>query len=90
MSDIVYTKAQIISRRSKRMPWELHPDMKAEAARHLEIMHSKHEEQRWLTLFVEVVICESDAWPTHAEIAHELPDFLKAVRQGAVKVYKII
>lgn len=87
MSDIVYTKHQINSRKSKGMAFELHPDMMREISKHLEVMHTKQDEERWAALFVDIVICESDAWHNQIDIADELPKFLKAVRQGAVKVY---
>ncbi len=87
MSEIVYTKSSILSRRAKKMEYNLHPDINAEMLRHLEVMHSKQDEERWRKLFVEVVICESDYWPMQAQIADELFPFLKSIRQGDIKVY---
>jgi hypothetical protein len=87
MSDIVYTKSQILSRKHKGMQWELHPAMTEALELHIEVMHSKQDVQRWSKLFVEVVICESDYWPMQAQISDELPPFLKSIRQGDIKVY---
>lgn len=87
MSDIVYTKNSILSRRAKGMPYEMTANFNAAIVQHLAIMHPKAESTEWTNLFIYTLIVENDYWPREADLEETLVTFLKAVRQGDAPVH---